>query len=275
MLVKKLAELRDPVANYHKMPPADLQKLTPHFEWKAYFAGLGLAQSGDIDIGQPEFFGAFDAVLLARPVADWRTYLRWHLIHAAAPYLNAAIVDENFNFFGRKLTGSQELRVRWKRVLDTVDGGIGEALGQLYVAGFFPPESKTRMLRLVDNLRAALRDRLRTLEWMDEPTRAAALKKLDAFGVKIGYPDKWIDYSTLTVDRGPFVLNVFRADEFNLRRGESRTPRDLSRPTETGRSENKGVAVYVGRLAGDQVGEFHVPPENPFASESPLLKNSP
>ena len=226
---KKLAELRDPVANYHKMAPADLQKLTPHFDWKAYFAGLDLAQPGDIDVGQPEFFSTFDTALSATPVADWQVYLRWHLIHAAAPYLNAAIVNENFDFYGRKLTGRQQLRDRWKRVLDTVDGGIGEALGQLYVAGYFPPESKTRMLKLVGNLRAALRDRLQTIEWMDEPTRAAALRKLDAFGVKIGYPDKWIDYSRLTVDRGPFVLNVFRANDFNGQRDLAKIGRPVDR----------------------------------------------
>jgi predicted metalloendopeptidase len=226
---KTEVDLRDPVANCHKMPQADLQKLTPHFDWKAYFASLGLAQPGEIDVSQPEFFVAFDAALSATPVADWQAYLRWHLIHAAAPYLNAAVVNENFDYYGRKLTGRQQLRDRWKRVLETVDGGIGEALGQLYVAGNFPPESKKRMLKLVGNLRAALRDRLQTIEWMDEPTRAAALKKLDAFGVKIGYPDKWIDYSTLTVDRGPFVLNVFRADEFNLRRELAKIGRPVDR----------------------------------------------
>jgi predicted metalloendopeptidase len=226
---KKLVELRDPVANYHKMSPEDLQKLTPHFDWKVYFAGLGLTQPGDIDVSQPEFFGAFDAVIPATPIADWQAYLRWHLIHAAAPYLTAAVVNENFDFYGRKLTGSQQLRDRWKRVLDTVDRGIGEALGQLYVADCFPPESKIRMLKLVDNLRAALRDRLQTLEWMDEPTRAAALKKLDAFGVKIGYPDKWIDYSKLTVDRGAYVLNVFRAIEFNNQRNLAKIGRPVDR----------------------------------------------
>jgi predicted metalloendopeptidase len=226
---KKRVDLRDPVANYHKMPQADLQTLTPHFDWNAYFAGVGLAQPGDIDVGQPEFFSAFDAALCATPVADWRAYLRWHLIHAEAPYLSAVFVNENFDFYGHKLTGRQQLRDRWKRVLDTVDGSIGEALGQLYVAGCFPPESKTRMLKLVGNLRAALRDRIQTVEWMDEPTRAAALKKLDAFGVKIGYPDKWIDYSRLAVDRGPFVLNVLRADEFNFQRELAKIGKPMDR----------------------------------------------
>ena len=235
---KTRVELRDPVANYHKMSQEDLQKLTPRFDWKAYFAVLGLAQPGDVDVGQPEFFQAFDVELGKTTIADWQTYLRWHLIHAAAPYLNAAIVNENFDFYGKKLTGRQQLRDRWKRVLDTVDGSIGEALGQLYVAECFPPESKARMMRLVSNLRAALRERLQTLEWMDVPTRAAALKKLDAFGVKIGYPDKWIDYSKLTVDRGPYVLNVLRADEFNVQRDLAkigkpvdRTEWDMTPPT--------------------------------------------
>jgi predicted metalloendopeptidase len=222
-------ELRDPVANYHKMTQAELQKLTPHLHWKEYFASLGLAQSGDVDAGQPEFLQAFDSLLNATPVADWQAYLRWHLIHSAAPYLNSAIVDENFDFYGLKLTGRKQLRARWKRVLDTVDGSIGEALGQLYVAECFPPESKARMLGLVGNLRAALRERLQTLDWMDVPTRAAALKKLDAFGVKIGYPDRWIDYSRLTVDRGPFVLNVLRAEEFNVRRDLAKIGKPVDR----------------------------------------------
>ena len=240
---KTNVELRDPVANYHKLTQADLQKLTARFDWTAYFPGLGLAQPGDVAIGQPEFFQTFDALLGSTPVADWQAYLRWHLIHAAAPYLNAAIVDENFDFYGRKLTGRKQLRDRWKRVLDTVDGSVGEALGQLYVAECFPPESKARMLQLVANLRAALRDRLQTLEWMDAPTRAAALKKLDAFGVKIGYPDKWIDYSKLTVDRGPFILNVLRAEEFNVQRDLAKIGKPVDR-TEWGMSPPTVNAYY-------------------------------
>jgi len=215
---KKRTELRDPDANYHKLAPADVQKLTPHFDWNVYFAGIGLNQPGDVDVAQPEFFQAFNTQVAEAPIADWQSYLRWQLVHASAPYLGAVLVNENFDFYGRKLNGLKQLRERWKRVLDTVDHQIGEELGQLYVATYFPPESKTRMLSLVANLRAALRDRLQTIAWMDEPTRAAALKKLDAFGVKIGYPDKWIDYSSLTIDRGSFLGNVFRASDFGFRR---------------------------------------------------------
>jgi predicted metalloendopeptidase len=215
---KSRVDLRDPVANYHKMTRAATQALTPHFDWTAFYTGIGLADQGDVDVSQPEFFRAFDGALAETPLSDWRVYLRWHLLHATAAYLGRPLVDENFAFFGRTLTGALELRERWKRVLDSVNGSIGEVLGRLYVAECFPPESKARMLKLVGNLRAALRDRLGTLEWMDEPTRAAALAKLDAFGVKVGYPDRWIDYSSLMVDRGPYVLNVLRAREFNVRR---------------------------------------------------------
>lgn len=215
---KTRVELRDPVANYHKMTVADLQKLSPHFDWAAYFQAVGVEHPGDIDVGQPEFIAGFDAALASVPVADWQSYLRWHLLHASAPYLSSAFVNENFDFFERKLNGTPQLLERWKRASNTVDAAIGEALGQLYVAKYFPPESKARMLVLVENLRAALADRLRGLEWMDQPTKTKALEKLAAFGVKIGYPDKWIDYSALQVDRGPFVLNVLRAREFNGQR---------------------------------------------------------
>ena len=215
---KTNVDLRDPVANYHKMPLAEVQKLTPHFAWTSYLPAVGLDQPDVIDVGQPEFFSTFDGLLGSVSVSDWRAYFRWHLITSYASFLSSDFVNENFAFFGTTLTGKQELDHRWKRVLGTVDGDIGEDLGQLYVAQYFPPESKVRMLKLIGNLRAVLRDRLAHLEWMDEATRAKALVKLDAFGVKIGYPDKWIDYSHLAVDRKSYAGNVLRAREFNFHR---------------------------------------------------------
>lgn len=230
--------LRDPVANYHKMPIAEAQKLTPHWQWNEYFRDIGLANPGVVDIGQPEFFKVFDAQLAAAPIATWRAYLRWHLIHATAPYLSTPFVNASFAFYGTTLTGTPKLMERWKRVLGTIDGGIGEALGQLYVKKYFPPESKVRMLALVNNLRAALRARLEAVTWMDAPTRKAALAKLDAFGVKIGYPDKWIDYSKLTINRGSYLMNVLRANTFNFNRDLAkigkpvdRTEWDMTPPT--------------------------------------------
>ncbi len=226
---KKKTELRDPVANYHRMTVAELQKLTPHFDWQAYFVAIGLPQPGDLDVGQPEFIQALDAELAAAPLADWQAYLRWQLLHASAPYLSTAFVDENFDFFAHTLAGQEKQRERWKRVLNRVDLSIGEALGQLYVAEYFPPESKARMLKLVGNLQVALREKIKGLPWMDEPTRALALKKLDAFGVKIGYPDKWIDYSSVAIVRDSYVINIMHASEFNVKRDLAKIGKPIDR----------------------------------------------
>jgi len=211
---KTNVELRDPVANYHKLALADVQKLSPHFDWQHYLAALAPVTINEIDIGQPGFFETFDQVLASTPLDDLKVYFRWHLLNGTASFLNKAFEQEDFDFYSKTMKGAKELHERWKRVLETVDGEVGEALGQLYVAENFPPESKARMLALVNNLRSALRARLQTLEWMDDATRVKALAKLDAFSVKIGYPDKWRDYSKLQVDRGAYVLNVLRATEF-------------------------------------------------------------
>jgi predicted metalloendopeptidase len=202
------------VANYHKLALVDVQKLSPHFDWNHFLAAATPVTIKEIDVGQPAFFEAFDQLLASTPLDEWQTYFRWHLLNGSAPYLTKAFQDEDFSFYGKTLRGSKELHERWKRVLETVDSGAGEALGQLYVASYFPPESKARMLALVNNLRGALRARLQTLEWMDEATRTKALAKLDAFNVKIGYPDKWRDYSKLRIDRGAYVVNVQHASEF-------------------------------------------------------------
>jgi putative endopeptidase len=215
---KKVEDLRDPVANYHPMPVADLQKLAPHFDWSAYLAALGLPNPSVIDVGQPDFIKGLDAEIAKAPLSDWKAYFRWQLIHANARYLSAAFLDENFNFYSKILAGVQTARARWMRVLYVIDENIGDALGQLYVKDNFPPEAKARVLAMVANIRATLRERIQALEWMDDATKAKALAKLDAYGVKVGYPDKWIDYSTLKIDRGPYVLNVERATEFLVKR---------------------------------------------------------
>jgi predicted metalloendopeptidase len=211
-------ELRDPQKNYNKVTQAELQQLTPDWNWADYFKGINLIEPGDINVGQPDFFKAANGVFANTSLDDWKAYLRWHLIHETAPELSSDFVNENFKFFGSALTGTKQLKPRWKRVVTSTDGALGEALGKLYVADYFPPESKARMLELVNNLKAALADRIKTLEWMDEPTKQAALKKLAAFTVKIGYPDKWRDYSLLKIDRGPYVLNATRAQMFEVDR---------------------------------------------------------
>ena len=187
-------EQRDPNAVYHKMTPAQMDALTPGVTWERYFVGIGLPHPGDLNIGQPAFVTQVGTMLRAVPMADWRTYLRWHLIDGTARFLSTPFADENFRFNSTTLQGVTAQRPRWKRVLATTDGELGEALGQLYVARAFTPDAKTRALTMVDNIKAALRDDLATLPWMSTPTRVQALHKLDTLVVKIGYPDRWRDY---------------------------------------------------------------------------------
>ncbi|PYL69345.1 MAG: hypothetical protein DMF28_03665 [Verrucomicrobia bacterium] len=211
-------QLRDPIKNYNKMGVRQLQDVTPDWNWSDYFKTIDLVESGDVNVQQPEFFKAANDLFRSTSLDDWKAYLRWHLINATAPTLSKDFVDEDFNFRERILRGTQQIKPRWKRVILSEDNDIGEALGKLYVGFYFPPEAKARALELVNNLKEALADRIKTLEWMDEPTKQEALKKLAAFTVKIGYPDKWLDYSLLQIDRGPFVLNALRANEFEADR---------------------------------------------------------
>jgi len=211
-------ELRDPQKNYNKMPQAELQKLTPDWNWADYFKEINLSDPGDINVGQPDFFKAANALFATTPIEDWKTYLRWHLIDDAAQELSDDFVNEDFNFNGRVLRGTKEIKPRWKRVVNATDHALGEALGKLYVAEYFPPEAKARALEMINNLKEALADRIKNLGWMDEPTKQEALKKLAAMNVKIGYPDKWRDYSALQIDRGPYVLNAMRAANFEVNR---------------------------------------------------------
>jgi putative endopeptidase len=211
-------QLRDPIKNYNKMGLGQLQGLTPDWKWSDYFNKINLVEPGDINVHQPEFFKAANNLFKSTPIDDWKAYLRWHLINATGPYLSKDFVDEEFDFNDRTLRGTQQIKPRWKRVIASEDDEIGEALGKLYVGSYFPPEAKARALELVNNLKEALADRIKTLDWMDEPTKKEALKKLAAMNVKIGYPDKWLDYSLLQIDRGPYVLNAVRAGKFEADR---------------------------------------------------------
>ncbi len=207
-------ELRDPTTQYHLMTPAELAKLTPNFSWADYFTGLGLSKDLSVNVTIPEFFQAADKALVEVPVADWKTYLRWNLVTAAANSLSSKFETENFNFFGKTLSGSKEQLPRWRRCTSSVDNNVGEALGQVYVARAFTPESKARMQTMISNLLAAFREHIQKADWMNDETRKAALAKLAAFGQKIGYPDKWIDYSRLNVTRDSYAANILRASEF-------------------------------------------------------------
>src|SRR5438552_8874078 len=236
-------ELRDPPKNYNKMTPEDLQALTSDWNWADYFKGINLVEPGDINVQQPEFFKAANAAFITTPIDDWKTYLRWHLVNATAPELSNDFVNEDFNFKDGVLRGTKQIKPRWKRVVISTDGAIGEALGKLYVADYFPPEAKARALELVNNLKAALSDRIKTLDWMDEPTKQEALKKLAAMNVKIGYPDKWRDYSLLKIDRGPYVLNAMRAENFEVNRQLKKIGKPVDR-TEWGMTPPTVNAYY-------------------------------
>ena len=207
-------DLRDPDKVYHKMAVASLLELTPNLSWPDFFKEIGAPAVSEINISQPDFFKEVNAELVSVPLADWKIYLRWHLVHSVAEALPKKFVEENFEFYNRTLQGQKEMLPRWRRCVQAADGQLGEALGQLYVQRAFPPEAKARALVMVKNLIAALREDLSTLDWMSPPTRVQALKKLEAIQLKIGYPDKWRDYSAFHVDRGPYAENVRRGNDF-------------------------------------------------------------
>ena len=207
-------DLRDPDKVYHKMPVAKLHEIAPNVSWDSFFKEVGAPAVNEINVGQPDFFSAVNAALTSISLADWKTYMRWHLVHSVAPALPAKFVEENFSFYGQTLEGQKEMLPRWRRCVEATDRQLGEALGQVYVQRAFPPEAKARALAMVKNLMAALRDDLSTLDWMGAATREQALKKLTAIQLKIGYPDKWRDYSGFRVDRGPYVENARRGNDF-------------------------------------------------------------
>jgi putative endopeptidase len=220
---------RDPEKIYHRMGLDELAAMTPHFSWPAYFGAIGFPGIRVVNAAQPDFFKGLDAQLTAVPLDDWKTYLRWHLVHGNAPYLTTAIVNENFDFFGKTLTGTPEQLPRWKRCVSVTDRDLGEALGQKYVAKAFPPAAKARAMEMVNNLIEALREDLKTLSWMSPETRAQALVKLNAITKKIGYPDKWRDYSAVKVDRVSYVQNVMRARQEDFRYDAAKIGKSVDR----------------------------------------------
>lgn len=206
--------LRRPELNYHKMPVADLGSKVASFDWAYYLEGLGATAIDSLNVSQITPVKAAIAIIEREPLPLLKDYLSWKVINSAAGYLSDDFVTANFEFYGKTLSGSKELRPRWRRTIDAVNGALGEAVGQLYVAQYFPPEAKERMVRLVDNLQVALGERINQLEWMSDETKAKAAEKLGTFIVKIGYPDKWKDYTTLEVKDDSYWQNMVRASEF-------------------------------------------------------------
>ncbi len=205
---------RAPNALYHKMDLAQLRTLAPDLDWETYFHQIGQPGMGSINVDEPGFFKTLNQQLQTVSVADWKTYLRWHLINSTAPALSTPFVDEDFNFHGRILTGAKEKLPRWQRCVASTDRSLGEALGQQYVKKAFPPQAKAKALAMVNNLIAALHSDLTTLSWMSPETRQQAIAKLQVVMKKIGYPDKWRDYSALKITPGPYVDNYLAARHF-------------------------------------------------------------
>jgi putative endopeptidase len=222
-------EQRNPVKTYNKMTLAQLQELNKNLSWQAYFKDINEPGIMELNVMQPDFFRALDKELAATSLEDWKTYLRWQLLTAYAPTLSKKFVDENFNFFNHYLNGTKEQQPRWRRCVVATDGNIGEALGEVYVKKNFTPEAKQRMQAMVKNLIAALRDDLQTIPWMSNDTRQQALGKLDAIAQKIGYPDKWRDYSALKMDRKSYAVNVMRANQFEFHRQLTEIGREVDR----------------------------------------------
>ena len=215
---------RDAQATYNPTDRAGLEELSPGFDWPAYLEGLD-ARPDLLDaviVREPSYLTGFAEAVGDVALDDWKLWLRWHVTHDTAPMLSSRFVEENFSFYGRTLTGAPELRARWKRGVGAVEGALAEALGKLYVAEHFPPAAKAQMLDLVDNLIEAYRRSITDLPWMTEETKARALEKLEGFTPKVGYPDKWRDYSALVIDPGDLVGNLRRAASIE-------TDRDLGR----------------------------------------------
>lgn len=224
-------ERRNPDNNYNRITLADAQTLTPNFSWANYMASRNSPAVNELNVSPAKFFTEMNAMMSDVPLKDWRTYLRWMTINAAAPSLSKAFVDENFNFFGKFLRGQKEQQPRWKTCVRATDGTLGEALGMVYAATAFKPEAKARMNQLIDNLLAAMQTRVTGLDWMSAETKRQAQAKLATFKRKIGYPDNLRGFKGLTIVRSSYAANVLSANRFQSRRNfeDLGKPRDKTR----------------------------------------------
>jgi len=213
-----LVSRRDPEKVYHKMSVQDLEKLAPLFHWNVYLRDAGTPPFQALNVAWPDFFKALNSALQNFTLDEWKTYLAWHLLHSEARLLPAAFVEENFNFYGKTLQGTDQMRPRWKRCVDFTDAQLGEALGRKFVERTFGPDGKERTLKMVDALEKALGQDIEQVSWMTPATKKEALVKLHAIQNKIGYPDKWRDYSSVVIKRDDAVGNSYRADAFEFHR---------------------------------------------------------
>ncbi|MCP4217894.1 MAG: M13 family metallopeptidase [bacterium] len=209
-------ESRDPKKQFNKKSLAKMAELSPHFDFAAYFNNIGATNPGDINVAQPQFIKELSLMIKEVSLDDWKAYMRWHLLMGTANYLTPDMEKVNFEFFSKCLFGQKKMKPLWKRCLIKINGLLSELVGQIYVKKHFPPEAKTKAYNLVLNLKKAFAKRIKNVKWMSEVTKKKALAKLDAFKIKIGYPDKWTDYSPLVIKRESYIANVFRARKFRF-----------------------------------------------------------
>jgi endothelin-converting enzyme/putative endopeptidase len=245
-----IADRRDPDRTLHVMDAAAATSLTPAFDWKAFLLSTDLPATTMLNVAQPELLKRFGQLLASTPIDDWKLWLRWRLLSVSAPYLAKPFADEEFHFTSVVLMGVQERQPRWRTCVQVLDRDMGDALGAAYVAKYFPPEAKRRMGAMVENLRVAMRNELQRADWLDSSTRQNAIKKLDAFRVKIGYPDRWRDYSSLKIDRNNYFQNVRAAWQHTQRRrlaqigkAPDRGEWNMTPPTVNAYSNSSGVEI--------------------------------
>ena len=221
---------RDPTVTDHKTTFAELQKLTPQFDWNGYFQAAKLPEI-PLNVEEPKFLEEFNRQLTATPLPNWKTYVKWQVLHQSAPYLSQAFVDENFDFYQKTLAGVGELKPRWKRCAEATDIFLGEAVGQEYVARYFPPEAKARAREMINNILVAMSETVSQLDWMTPETKKRAEEKIATFNVKVGYPDKWKDYSSVSITRGSYFDDVMAASRFLVADDRS----TIGKPVDRGR----------------------------------------
>jgi predicted metalloendopeptidase len=215
----------------------------PDLNMEAWFAGTTLPKIDEIVVSQPDFFEKLNSIIKSVSIKDWHTYYKWNLVNKAAPYMGQAFDDENFKFYGTVLRGTPEQRPRWKRAISTVNGGLGELVGKVYIKSYFPPNAKKRMDNMIENLRSAYGDSIKELDWMSEETKAKALEKLSKFDPKIGYPSKWKDYSTLHIGKDSLVDNMLAVQNWGIKRNRSKLGKPIDR-TEWGMNPQTVNAYY-------------------------------
>ena len=236
-------ENQDPQKTYNKVSIEGLKKLAPDIHWQEYFTLVGYPGLTEVNVYQPSFMIELNNMLKTVPVDDWKTFLRWQLINSTAGYLSKEFVDQNFDFYNRTLSGQEKMEPRWKLILDVTSNSLGELIGQLYVNKYFPPVAKQKMTDLVMNLKKSLKQRIENLSWMGEQTKHEALAKLDKMGVKVGYPDKWRDYSGLSISSQSYVSNVLNSQAFEFRYSMNKVGKPVD-PAEWGMTPQTVNAYY-------------------------------